>query len=68
MAKKKAETAEAVEAQAPAEQKFPLASLLQSAEFTSLEKDFLKAYATKKGYTVAEARTLLDKKLKEVAK
>jgi len=57
-----------VEQKVPAEQKFSLSSLLKSAEFSSMEKDFLNAYATKEEYTVAEAKALLQKKLKEVVK
>lgn len=46
---------------------FTLEQLLQSAQFSKIEKDFMTAYINEP-MTVVEARKLLDKKMKEAVK
>jgi len=60
VATKKQKQADA-ETKAPA---FSIDQLVESQEFSNLEKDFLKAFAGERKYSIAEAKTLLDKKLK----
>lgn len=46
---------------------FTLEQLMQSAQFSKIEKDFMTAYINEP-MTVVEARKLLDKKMKEAVK
>ncbi|MFS1193753.1 hypothetical protein [Enterococcus lactis] len=44
-----------------AEQAYPKADLLQSAEFTKIERDFLLAYLPDGNHTISDAKKELEK-------
>ena len=45
----------------PAEPKYPKKDILESAEFSKIERDFLTAYLPDGDHTVADAKKVLEK-------
>lgn len=57
MARTKKETKKVL----PAELKYPKKDILESAEFSKIERDFLTAYLPDGDHTVADAKKVLEK-------
>lgn len=57
MARTKKETKKVL----PAEPKYPKKDILESAEFSKIERDFLTAYLPDGDHTIADAKKVLEK-------